>query len=206
MTLNIYTAYGHDVFGHPPNWAGQPETGFHHPSELIQYLGFGKPFYEYGDTRQYLRFLYLFEDLEEISEIIAFFDGNYGMYGHFWVPSWRADIEVAAAIGATDTQLTIEDVGYANHWLTNDVTGRYLCLVYPDETQVVRKVTASPAADSLQLDVAVGKACPAADLQYFLCCFLYFVRFDQDEMELIYHGAAGPAEADLAFCEVPDEL
>lgn len=205
MTLNIYAYSGHDVFGHPPNWIAEPEAGFHHPAQMIQYTGFGMPFYEYGDTRQDLRFRYLFEDRQEISEMIAFFDENFGMFGHIWVPSWRADIEVTAAIGAADTQLTIEDIGYAAHWLPNDVTGRYLCLVFPDETQVCRKVTGAPAADTLQLESAIGKACAAADLEYFLCCFLYFVRFDQDEMELEYHGQA-TAEVDLAFREVPDEL
>ena len=94
---------------------------------------------------------------------------------------------VTAAIDASDDTLTIEDIKYGTYWLPNDTTGRHLCLVYPDGTHVCRKVLGAPDADTLALDAALGKACPAGDLGSLLVSFLHFVRFNEDEIEIHYH-------------------
>jgi len=206
MSLTLSTYLSHDLFGQPPNWANDPSRGLAHPNEVLRFMGgMGYPWDTQDQTKHEFGHEYLLADRQEISEMRTFFDGKFGMWGHFWVPTWTADLAVTAAIGAADASLTIEDIGYATYWLPNTVTGRYIVIVFPDGTQVCRKILAAPLSTTVTLDAAVGKACAAADLESLLVSFLLFVRFNIDEIS-IEHLSASMATVRLFFREVPEEL
>ena len=174
------------VFDIEPNWINPIDQEFLHPCELLAF--YGKEYSEsnYTETDLRLRAQYLFDSKSEIQAYFAFFDEMMGRWGAFWVPSWQDDIVVTAAFEANATTFIIENIEYADYWLDNDVTGRYLFFLFPDGTQAYRKIMTAPSGTSITLGSEIGKACSAGELGALLVSFLYLVRFDQDEAEIKY--------------------
>jgi hypothetical protein len=103
------------------------------------------------------------------------------------MPSWNGDLVVTAAVLNTDTVLTVENIDYETHYLTNEVIGRYVYIEFPGGTYACRKITAADDdTPSVTLDSAIGTAVPAAQLDQLLVSFLNLSRFDLDELAVDY--------------------
>jgi len=58
---------------------------------------------------------------------------------------------------------------------------------FPDNTEIQRKIISEPTSTELTLDSTLGIACTAAELPFLTISFLYFVRFDIDQLAIVYH-------------------
>ena len=109
-----------------------------------------------------------------------------GRYGRFWIPSWKKDIIITAAFTELDTTLTIQEDQYTAIWFDSLSTGHFLFFEWPDGTWECKEVVYALSSTSIILESALGKACAADELSNLRVSFLYFVRFDQDEIEFEY--------------------
>ena len=205
MTLKINTYLDHDVFGEEPNWTEPVPQEFTHDYDFSRNIGVGVSFSQFIETAVRLNGEWLFQSKADIQEFKDFFADKIGMLEGFWIPTWQSDLVVTAAIDATDAQLTIEDIGYADSWLNNAVYGRHIAIIFPDGTQVYRKIQGAPSSTTVALGAAVGKACRLEDLQSLLVSFLAFVRFDQDKEEREYETPS-VARCSLRFKTISDEM
>ncbi len=194
---------GFDLFLIRPNWLGDPEHGYSRAYELLSYLGLEYSESQVIETATRLKALYTEFDRSALQTLLNFFDGKKGRWYPFWMPSFSEDLVVTAAFGSDATTLTIEDVDYPNYWLPNDATGRHLYIEWPDGSYVCKAVT-DAAGSTLTLEEAIGKAATTADLPGLRVSFLYFVRFDLDEVEIEYITPE-IADIQLSFKTVPAE-
>jgi len=195
---------GYDLLFIRPFKDGRKQP-FEHRYSILQSLGPAYSESTYVETLTPLEMSVRRTSRADLWTLQNFFDSKMGRLSPFWVPSWQADIVVTDQIASADTQLTIEDIEYAAYWLPNDVTGRYIILIWPDDTYVCRKILSAPTAMTLALDAAVGKDCASDTLPFLLVSFLHFSRFDLDELEMKYVTAAITAEQ-LSFSSVPGEF
>jgi hypothetical protein len=205
MTLKIGTYLGNDVFGEEPNWIDPVPIELQHPYEFSRNIGVGVSYSQFAETQARLNGGWLFDSKADIWEFTEFFDGKVGMLEGFWLPTWQSDLVVTAAIDAENAQLTVEDFGYADSWLQNDVYGRHIAIIFPDGTQIYRKIQGATSSTVVTLGAKVGKACALEDLPGLLVSFLLFVRFDQDKLERAYETPS-VAQCALRFKTISDEM
>ncbi|MFA5753984.1 MAG: hypothetical protein WC905_01305 [Patescibacteria group bacterium] len=174
------------------------EYGFARPYDMQQFLGLGYAYSRFatGDNNLSFKSAATLSSRPQIRELLDFFDSQMGRHGDLWVPSWSRDIVPTVAIGASDTEITIDPIDYDNTYLANDVIGRHVFVYFPDKSYVCRKII-DATAETIELDSALGTAVSASQLKRLMISFLNYVRFDLDELEVSYpynHGARGKAE------------
>lgn len=199
--MTVYKGY--DIFNFEPNWVDMPLHEFNRPSELMRFLGLSYAQSYYDETALRFRFSFLEMTKSLIRQINDFFDGKLGRLQGFWIPSWQADIVVTEPFDAAANLLNIQDIKYEEYWLCNEVTGRHIFMMFPDREYVCKKIIGVPSSTMITLDSTVGKACSASDLSALLVSFLYFMRFDQDEIETKY-ASPEVGEMQLSFKTIPD--
>ncbi|MBU2548354.1 MAG: hypothetical protein KKB20_08100 [Proteobacteria bacterium] len=197
------TYEGYDLFLTEPDWSSPVVNPFLRDTSVFQGLGKGQAWTQYPETIIGLEMAVTIEGKDEIQDLVDFFDDKRGRYAPFWVPTWQANIVVAGAIGSADTTLTIGSAGYTD-WLNSDVVGRYLYIRFPDESHAVRRVVSASSDVVIDLDSAIGADVAESALDYFLVSFLFFVRFDMDDLEIKFH-TPNVAEARLVFRGLPFE-
>ena len=174
---------------------------FNRPYDTLQFLGLA---YALGRLPQSenelgLKALYRLNSRGEISQVWDFFDAKQGQLESFWIPSWARDIVPAAAIGAADTEITIEPMEYGTTFLGNDIIGRHIYVQFSDKTYVCRKIV-DAAGDYIELNEALGRSITADELQKTLMSFLYLCRFALDEAQIDYaYGRPDMAKTELSF-------
>jgi hypothetical protein len=161
-------------------------------------IGVGHRYSTFTETALRLTHSHLLMTKAATKTLIDFFNTQQGRYGRFWVPSWVRDVKFTAGFNAGDTVVTVENIDYENTWKANRILGRYLFVLFPDNSYVISKINKAPTPTTLQLKTPLGVACTADEAAALFACFLYFVRFDVDELELTYHTAA-VAETELTF-------
>jgi hypothetical protein len=117
-------------------------------------------------------------------EIVKFFDEQCGRWGDFWFPSWQDDIVLTSTFLSSDTVLNIEDIEWSDYWRHSKCSGRYLYVLLPSGTEIIRKIVSAPSSTSIQVDSAMGTT--ITSLQNVICCFLYMGRFKMDELSLTW--------------------
>lgn len=192
------TYLGYDLFLTEPNYAVQPKIGFATRHTIVSgiWTGYNHDTYEENPIR--LAYSYLLEDITKIKDTIDFFNNKCGRFTPFFIPSWIRDVKISAAFSDTDNIITIEDIDYQTTWQSNKALGRHLFILWPDGTYVCRKIYKAITATTLQLNQAIGVACTEDEAAGLFCCFLYFVRFDIDELEINYQ-TLDVAECELTF-------
>lgn len=155
---------------------------YQHPYELLSFLGKGKAFNTYSQTRPGLSGTFRIVSRSDIWDLLNFFDSKRGRFQVFYEPSWDNDIVPTAAIDAADQTLTVEEV----YLTSGEIVGRHLYIRFPDGTYVCREVSNHPVSTTLVIDSPIGTSVTAANLSKMLICFLYKVRFDIDEIEIDY--------------------
>lgn len=113
----------------------------------------------------------------------------------FWSASQAVDMEVTAAIGASDSAITIRNIGYAR-FLNARADRRHLVIQTVAGVRYYRAITASSeiddASESLSIDTALGATMQPADIASVR--FLHLTRLDSDDIEIEWHTS------DVAEC------
>lgn len=201
-----WTQYeGKDLFLFHPNWTDNIDQGFRHPYDLLQWIGKGYCVDNFNETILKFTAQFLIEGKENIRDFIQFFDDQMGRLGGFWLPSWQSDIVVTVSFLGDATELTIEDIDYEATYLPNDATGRHIFVKFPDDTEKYKAITNADAdTNTITIDSTIGKDCSVDHLPHLLVSFLYFVRFDQDEIELKYISDS-IITSKISFATIPHE-
>jgi hypothetical protein len=195
--------FNYDLFLTRPNWISAPIHGYDHSYELVKNIGL-----EYSGSRDLetafrLRASYTGLSRAEIADVSNFFDDKRGRLRPFWIPSWQADIRVVTPFKFDEITIEIEDCEYPTFWLPNKIIGRFLFFEWPDWGYKLQKVM---AADDTHITCGtMNRDCSAAELPFLMVSFLYFVRFDIDELEINYIQP-GVGDMELTFKTVYMEL
>lgn len=129
-----------------------------------------------------------------------------GRAGSFWLPTFKHDLRLVNRLTASDTTIEVEAVGY--RYTGGPVSGRELLAVKHDAgTKILRvlDVTAGPtsATEILELDGPVGLDLSREQVRRV--SFADIARFDQDDFEIVHHGAIdGLAECNAVFRSFKD--
>jgi len=194
----------HELFLFKPDWIRNPEESLLHEYETLGNLGIVVTEDLLEETVLRFRTLFSPSSKSEIQRLLDFFDEMIGRFGNFWVPSWKKDIIVSTAFDAAAITLDIQGDQYAAVWFDSLSTGHFLYFKWPDGEYKCRKVVGVPSTTQITLESAIDKACGTNELSSLLVSFLYFVRFDQDEVEAEYETEED-ANILLAFRTLPYE-
>lgn len=192
------TYLGYDLFMTEPNYETEPKVSLVNRQTLVSGIGVGYNHHTYIENPLRIGFNYLLSDIASIKDVIDFFNNKMGRFKPFFMPSWKMDIKITGAIVAGSNTLTIEDIDYAATWQRNNAFGRHLIIFLEDGTYLCRKIYSSKTPTTIKLNQALGITRTAGQAAALFCCFLNFVRFDIDELELLYH-TLDVAECELTF-------
>jgi hypothetical protein len=193
FTGSTPTTYrGLPVFTQRPNWVSDPGAEYRRQIDQIDYaVGLiyeddrtGRP--EIIQTHDYL--------LSGRSEIAAFRALLYalsGRQGTFWLPTWASDVQVTAAVGASDTTLDIEAMGYVAN-LAQAINRRDIRIQLASGVVLYRRITHSVGVNSsterLTLDAALGVAVQPAEI--IKVSWLQVARLEADAVEFSWQTDA----------------
>lgn len=106
----------------------------------------------------------------------------------FWSAAQGVDLEVVAAIGSSDTAITIRNIGYARY-LNGRADCRHLVIESRAGVRYYRSIPSSTeiddASETLAIDSALGITLQPADIARVR--FLHLVRLDSDDIEIEWH-------------------
>lgn len=118
----------------------------------------------------------------------------------FWLPSWNKDVVILSDTAAPTTTLTVQAIGYPLYYGVRDIM-----LVLKNGNVYYRRVLSGSTDvngnETLSLDASFGVAFLASDVA--LCCFMTYVRFNTDSIE-IEHGYAGRATTAVPVIETAE--
>lgn len=150
-------------------------------------------------------FLWIAYSRAEVAALLAFMDARVGRLVPFWCPTWDADLLPTADIGASDSSITIESMGYTPHMFPQRAR-RHLAITARDGTWRYRKVLSAVdngnGTETIGLDAPLGVSIPKSAA---LVCFMPLYRMNGDDYELFWHTAA-TAECKLQMVEIPNEV
>lgn len=186
ITLSYSTYLDYYVFNLKPNMQNKRKFEYDRASEISQFYGVSVSTTNQNEAGISFSNDFLFANKDEIQEFIDFFNYNKGRWGNFWIPSYEEDVQIIIPFSDSDTILFIEDINWNDYWGVNNTTGKYLNFKYADGTEIQREITEEAISGQLTLDSALGKACSSAELQFLTVSFLYFGRFDLDQVDMTY--------------------
>lgn len=196
FTQSVQQYLDYDVFDHSPS-INSPTIRIFKNFEVLENLGVSYSLDKEEEAQFILTHKYVKEGRTDIWEILKFFGSKKGMFSPFWLPSFRKDFEITDTFISTDTVIEVSDTEYVTLWFPNDINGRYVYFKFIDGTLILKSISGATAS-SVTLDSAIGKTC--TDLSTVKMGFLYFVRFNQDEIKIDYsNGTNEVADIDLTF-------
>lgn len=124
-----------------------------------------------------------------------------------WVPSHYDDLRLVATAGAAATSITVENVGYAQHALTQP-SRRDIRIELFGGAVFNRRIVGAQELDEdteqLDIDSALGQEVTPADVARI--SFLMLARSDEDEIEILHEtDIEGIAKASMRFRGVRDD-
>lgn len=141
----------------------------------------------------------------EIAALRAFLDARKGRAVPFWMPTWDADLVLAADITPAATNIIIKSCGYTQHLFPHPARRRLAIMVSPG-VYAYRKVLAAvnngDGTETLTIDSILGVS-PARDQT--ILSYLTLRRLHDDENEIMWR-TAGVAECTLRTVEIPTEV
>jgi len=172
--------------------------GYRHPYTLLGELGLNTSFSTYDDTRIIFDRDFLITSKKSVYDLLDFFDAKQGRLKTFYMPTWMEDIIISVGFGSADVTITTKEL-----YLTSDeIVGRHVYIRLPDGSYVCREITARPSSTSITLSSAIGTTVATASLSSMLCCFLYEVRFNIDEIAFEYFKKQTLAQTTLSFNKI----
>lgn len=125
----------------------------------------------------------------EVVALRAWLHARAGRLVPFWSPTQGDDIEVLAPIGASDTAITIRNIGY-KRYIDGRVDRRHVVIETKAGTRYYRTITAASEIDDdtemLAIDSALGATIQVADLKRVR--FMHLVRLDSDDVEIEWYS------------------
>jgi len=178
------TYLGHNIFTKKPNWIGSLDYEYRHNYQALEFLGARYANTNVVETNITISADFLNFDDDELSDLLGFFDISKGRWNAFWLPSFNDDVQITSAFADTVTTFDIKDVKWSSYWNGMDVVGQYLRFRFPDGSITYRNITDAPSSTELTIDSAIGTAVTSNELPFLQVSFLFFVRFDIDEIEV----------------------
>lgn len=154
--------------------------------------------YRFSEQEEIIEYKYFLKSETEIYNFRNFFRDKKGRFGKFWLPSWKIDftLENAATTGSTALNVTGLNAKFQTH-LTRHI------FIAPNFYAKVNSYTLVDD-DTVTLNLSTGIT---SDLPVGTTISnLYFVRFDQDELTILYNNIDFTnAEITVRFKELQPE-
>ncbi len=193
---------GQPIFNFEPDWGKVTQT-FIHPYHYLTFLGKTLSLSHYDETEFGLKMNILAIGKYNIQKCIDFFDAQMGKWGSFWLSSNQSDIKVTQPFISTDYELNIKDIQFPDYFL-NKNAGKHILILLPGINYSCAEVV-NATNTKLILGSSIGFNCNSNQLQRLIVSFLYYVRFDHDEIEIKYL-TDDIAEIDLFFKTIFKEI
>ncbi len=150
-------------------------------------------------------FGWLLRGFSEIARFREFIQRRYGRTVSFWMPSFRADLRLAADVTSPGAvSIDVIDGGYLAFSAGNNQR-KNISIELKNGTVMRRRINSaaysSPNVTSLGLDAATGHAFTRDDI--FRISFLSRYRFGSDEVKLVWYNPS-VVTSDITIVTVPD--
>lgn len=186
-TGDVYDGYRVHAGRH--NWAGPTEVEFARQLETLDYET-GRAWVDdlSGFATLVRRWNWLFKTRAEIVAFRRWLAARAGRLVPFWSINQAVDMEVLAPIGASDTAITIRNIGYARY-LDGRADRRHIALRTAAGVTHYGRITASAEIDhdseTIAIDSALGVTLQPADVASLR--FMHLSRLEQDSVEIEWH-------------------
>ncbi len=211
-TWDVTTYSGIDIFMPAP--AREFTQTYNHPYDLTQWIGKGLAYtwYAEGQTEMGEQNEYIFgnrganHSRSYVRDILDFFDKRKGRWGAFLVPTWNKDIVVNTTFSGSQTELLIDESGYVDNYLGDDIMGKYIMFRFTPNDFVIRRLVWADSGH-IKLDQAIGTdVLTQAGVNRLYISYLVYSRFDQDDIVIEYNYAQDSiAELTLNFMGLVEE-
>mgnify|MGYP001333711364 CR=1 FL=1 len=187
-TGDLYAGYY--VYPGRTNWAEPTEVDFVRQVDELDYET-GKAWVDdlSGLAALLKSWHWLFKNRAEIVAFRAWLAARAGRRVPFWSVSQAVDMEVTAPIGASDTTITIRNIGY-KLYLNGRADRRHIAIRTLAGATYYRRITAatelSAASEQLQIDSALGVTLQPADIESVR--FMHLTRLETDAIEIEWHN------------------
>lgn len=183
------TYAGYRVYLGRTNWANPIEIEASRQLETLDYET-GAPWVDdlSGLASLLKSWHWTLKSRDEIVALRGWLAARAGKLVPFWSASQAVDLEVTAAIGASDSSITVLNVGYARY-LNGRSDRRHIVLTTMSGVRYYRAITGASEIDDdyelLSIDTALGATLQPGDIVDVR--FLHLVRLESDEIELEWH-------------------
>lgn len=202
FTSTIYR--GHDLLTEMPNGREQRDQDATTRVEVLESLtGSRHGAGAWASPVLQWPFVWYLPDRVTISAFVWWLAERRGRYAPCWVPTWRRDLTLRATAGVSDTDLTIEAVGYTANAFPLE-SRRHIAAIVPGGgtiTVLPRRITAAvdngDGTETLTIESAFGVTLdPKAILSFVVLCRL------ADDQVTIHWFHPGVAEAKTRLVEL----
>jgi hypothetical protein len=182
---STFTTYlGLPVLNLEPNRVVVPQAAIEVFPEISDFLSKSLDYSFTSEGQIRTRVFWTFTSRSDAYNLVKFFDEQCGRWSNFWYPSWMDDVVLTSPFSSSDTVLEIEDIEWTTYWSDTKANGRYLYVLLPDGTEIIRKILNAPSSTQITVDAAMGVTITST--ARVICCFLYMGRFNTDELTLEY--------------------
>jgi hypothetical protein len=186
-----------------PDYSEDPEHSFSFPTDNFASLaGSWRQRYGWSSVIR-VKNKYSYVSPENIQSFNELFDYCFGRYHYLWIPSWNKDLVLTQPIVTGDDHIHIEDIDYDINYPLFPGTGRFLFFYKSNSKYEMASVRSVTDKTTLNLHYPMNYSFALSELKYV--CFLYLVRFDQDEIEWEYIAPREAAQLTVEFAELPLE-
>jgi hypothetical protein len=186
-SISLPTYQGFPVYLVPPERSRPSNRSFTRAWYLIDGTPGIRAVYPKGTYPQdQWDFTWLLQGWNDIASLRGLLSMMKGRLNPVWFPTWQRDFILAAALGSTDTNIVVNDVGYSLYVQQHPMR-RDLYIRLNDGTYFLRRITASSrgnGTETLTLDSALGRAVSPSDV--LIISFLDLRRLDQDQVEFAW--------------------
>lgn len=195
---------GYYVYAGRTNWADPTEIEFVRQIDELDY----ETGHAWVDDLSGLAALlkswhWLFGSRAEIVSFRSWLAARGGRRVPFWSVSQAVDMEVTAAIGASDTAITIRNIGY-QRYLNGRADRRHIVIKTLAGVSYYRRITTatelSATSEQLAIDSALGVTLQPADIESVR--FMHLTRLETDAVEIEWHHL-GVAECSTMLRSLP---
>ncbi len=209
VTRTVYSGSGYGsymtykVFDLEPEYSNSPESMFEVFPIITQYLAKSLDYSYSAEGQIITKNYYQIYSRADAYELVKLFDENCGRWGEFWYPSWQDDVVITSTFIDSDTVLDVEDIEWNDYWRHNKSTGRFLYVLLPDGTEIIRKIISFPTSTTLEVDAAMGTT--ITSLAGVISCFLYMGRFNGDEL-ILQWATMAVCSSEVEFATINDAI
>jgi len=184
------TFLGYRVYAGRTNWAEPVDVEALRTLEIIDY-DTGTPWVDdlSGLASLLKSWHWTIGTRSEVVALRAWLHARSGRLVPFWSATQGDDMEIVAPIGASDSSITIRNIGYSR-FIDCRIDRRHLVIETVAGARYYRTITGSSEVDSetetLAIDSALGVLLQVSDMRSVR--FLQLSRLDSDDVEIEWHS------------------